>query len=450
MNEENPNTPVKSVGNWVKNSVSLKLITIAILVMLLLIPSSMIESIIHERANLSEQAITEVSGKWAGDQLVNGPVLIVPIVYEYKSKKEEEPDEVIRYLHILPEDLNVSGTLNPEILKRGIYDVAVYESEMKVEGEFLLNQKVDRDHLKEIKWNDAHLAIGISDMRGIKDNIVVHWDKKRYKAEPGSRISNRTLSGVTVDLPDLFPKRGEAVKFNFGLKLKGSRNLSFIPLGNETKVDLESGWSSPSFNGNFLPDHREITEAGFTANWKILQLNRNFPQSWVGGYLSLNIQESAFGVDLFMPLDDYKKAIRSEKYAVMTIFLTFLIFFLVEVMNGKKIHPFQYTLVGLSLCLFYVLLISISEHSSFNKAYMISALATTAMITLYSRSIFKSAGSTALMSVTLIGVYCFLFVTLQLADYALLMGSVGLMLILSATMYFTRNINWYKLSTKTS
>jgi inner membrane protein len=189
-----------------------------------------------------------------------------------------------------------------------------------------------------------------------------------------------------------------------------------------------------------------VSENGFEATWKVLELNRNYPKQWTGSNHSTQLSESAFGVDLILPLDDYQKSMRSAKYAVMTIALTFLIFFLVEILNGRKIHPFQYILVGLSLCLFYILLISISEHTNFNIAYLISAVGVVAMIGLYSLSVFKNMRLTFLLLVTLTSIYGFLFITLQLADYALLMGSIGLAIILAVTMYATRNINWYKLS----
>ena len=161
------------------------------------------------------------------------------------------------------------------------------------------------------------------------------------------------------------------------------------------------------------------------------------------------MQESSFGVDLIKPIDDYQKSLRSAKYAAMAIALTFLIFFLVEILNKKKIHPFQYALVGLALCLFYILLVSISEHSNFNIAYGISSVGIVVMISLYSLSVFKKLNLSLILISTLCGIYGFLFVTLQLADYALLMGSIGLLLILGLTMYFTRNINWYKLNMET-
>lgn len=440
MNTES--TFTEKVNNWMKHSVMLKLGSIAALILLLLIPSSMITSIISERENLSNDAISEVSSKWANSQLINGPVLTIPLVYETQQK--EETVEITRYLHILPETLRIAGNVEPQQLKRGIYEIVVYSSELDLSGGFQLGQKIDQNGLKSIHWKDAFLTVGLSDLRGIKENILVNWNGQSLKAEPGSRITALIPSGVTFYLPDLEKSKG-VLPFDFHLSFQGSEKLSFVPLGSTTEVSIKSPWSSPSFNGNFLPTDRDVSEAGFSANWKVLQLNRNFPQSWIGDNYQTSIWNSSFGMDLILPLDDYQKSMRSAKYAIMTIALTFLIFFLVEILNGRRIHAFQYTLVGLSLCLFYILLISISEHSNFNLAYGLSTFSIVSMISLYSLSVFKAPKITALLFVVLFGIYGFVFVTLQLADYALLLGSVGLTLILAATMYFTRHVNWYQL-----
>lgn len=442
MNTES-NIPDR-VNNWMKHSVTLKLISITILVLLLLIPSSMIKSIIEERETLSREAISEVSSKWANAQMIKGPILSIPMIYELENK--EETVEIVRYFNILPDDLSVDGKINPEKLKRGIYEIVVYKSSLDLVGSFSFAQNPDPTNLKEIMWDQAFLTIGISDLRGIKQDIIVDWGGKKIKAQPGSKITNIIPLGVTIDLPPLIEPSNKTLAFNFNLNLQGSENLSFVPIGSTTDVNVESDWSSPSFNGNFLPNDRSVSDQGFTAQWKVLQLNRNFPQSWVGNQYSRSLDDASFGVDLILPLDDYQKAMRSAKYAVMTIALTFLIFFLVEILHGRKIHAFQYTLVGLSLCLFYVLLISISEHSNFNLAYGISVTAIVTMISLYSLSVFKDKTISMILVTVLCGVYGFLFVTLQLADYALLMGAVGLTAILGATMYFTRNVNWFELS----
>ncbi|WP_421892964.1 cell envelope integrity protein CreD [Marinoscillum sp.] len=443
--QEETNIPER-ISNWMKHSITLKLISITVLILLLLIPSSMIQTIIQERETLGQEVLKEVNSKWANAQLIKGPILSIPMVYEVE--KDEKPTELIRYLNILPEDLEISGKVSPQQLKRGIYELVVYKSDLNLSGTFSVNHKIDRHQLKEIKWEEAFLTIGISDLRGIKDNIEVLWNDQKIKAEPGSKIREIVPSGVTVNLPDLINSDMKVIHFAFKLDLQGSENLSFIPLGRTTNVNITSDWNSPSFNGNFLPNRRDISESSFSASWKILELNRNFPQSWIGNQYSNPLNEAAFGVDLILPLDDYQKSMRSAKYAILTIALTFLIFFLVEVMHGRKIHAFQYTLVGLSLCLFYVLLISISEHSNFNLAYGISTVAIISMISLYSLSVFRVRRISGLLVAVLCGVYGFVFVTLQLEDYALLLGAIGLTVILGATMYFTRNVDWYQLKTE--
>ena len=441
-------SPFDKVNSWIKNSVGLKLGTITILMLLLLIPASMIKSIISEREMLNQSVLNEVSQKWAGKQQINGPILTIPLIYEY----EIEDGKIItktKYLYLLPEQLAITGKIEPEKLKRGIYEVVVYKSILDFNGQFKLNTKIDQNGLKEIKYDEAFLTVGISDLRGIKDQITLNWGNQKLDVQPGSKLNDMISSGISIDLPDVSNQINTNIDFSFKLNLQGSQNLSFIPLGSTTKVNLSSTWNSPSFNGNFLPDNREVSDEGFSADWKILQLNRNYPQTWVDKNMRNEMQYSALGVDLIMPLDDYQKSMRSSKYAVMTIALIFLVFFLVEILNGRKIHPFQYTLVGLALCLFYILLISISEHSNFNIAYLISAGITSLMILIYAKSVFKSRKFTGVLTATILGIYGFLFVTLQLADYALLMGSIGLALILGVTMYFTRNINWYKLNMKT-
>ncbi len=443
-------------GKWMRNSISLKLFIISFLVLMLLIPSTMIKSIIYERQALQEQATTEVSSKWANSQLLTGPILTIPVVYEYEQKNTKngvttyEQVHVQEVFHLLPSALNINGTVTPKKLTRGLYEIVVYESESTVTGAFKLDINPKKSGLVSIKWEEAFLTIGISDLRGIQNEIIFNWGEIKLPIEPGSNITNLVQTGITAKLPNLEPLKNTTVPFSFNLNLQGSKALSFIPLGANTTVHLSSSWSSPSFDGSFLPDTRAISENGFEATWEILQLNRNFPQSWVGSSQKNNLDEAVFGVNFIVGVDDYQKSMRSAKYAIMTIVLTFLIFFLVEILYGRKIHPFQYILVGLSLSLFYVLLISISEHTSFNLAYLISALAVVIMISLYSLSVFDSKKHSLLLASTLVGIYSFLFVTLQLTDYALLMGSIGLTTILAVTMYFTRKVNWYNIKTNSS
>jgi len=439
------NSRFEKLGKMIKGSVTLKLITITILMLLLLIPASMVKSIIQERESLNRQVTEEVSSLWANEQLINGPILTLPLLYEYENEEGRTISKT-KYWHLLPESLTVDGEVTPETLKRGLYEAVVYKSNIAFRGSFKLDSAPEPANLKTIEYEKAFLTVGISDLRGVKNEIDFNWAGKSLAVDPGSRLEGIIASGITVALPAIQVDTKNEFAFEFDLALQGSGNLSFVPVGSRTNVDLRSAWSSPSFKGNFLPTSREVSDEGFTADWSVLQLNRNYPQSWISKSHGAEMAASAFGVDFILPMDDYQKSYRSAKYAALTISLTFLIFFLVEIMNKRRIHPFQYALVGLALCLFYVLLVSISEHANFNLAYGISSLGIVMMISLYSITIFKKLKLSWLLFTVLAAIYGFLFVTLQLADYALIMGSIGLSLILAITMYSTRNINWYQLS----
>ncbi len=442
---ETSNSFLEKINNWLKNSLSLKLITITFLMLILLIPASMIKSIITERQYLRESTISEVSQKWANRQNINGPVMTIPLTYEEKVDKDEIRD-YIKYLHILPEDLQIDGTIDPTRLRRSIYEIVVYESALSLKGAFKINKSIDKNNLKRINYDQAFITMGVSDLRGIQNQMKLQWNDTELEVEPGSKIPEIIRSGVTIALPDLSDLVDSTFDFGLDIDLQGSQNISFTPLGKTTDINISSEWPDPSFNGSFLPDERDVTEAGFSAQWKVLQLNRNYPQSWIGNDYSNNIKSSSFGIDLILPLNDYLKSTRAAKYAAMTIALTFLIFFVIEILNHRKIHPFQYTLVGFALLLFYILLISISEHLNFNMAYFISSIIVVGMITLYSMSVFKKNKLSILLMAILSSLYGFVFTTMQLTEYALLMGSIGLAVILGLTMYFTKNINWYKLN----
>ena len=445
----NNQKPTKNFGERIKNSVSIKIATITVLVIILLIPMSMIKSIIKERELQREKAIKEVSNKWAGNQTVLGPVLTIPVIYEV-SPNLVPNNQVTKYIHILPEKINYKTKIEPKKLNRGIYEIVVYQSDLRTNGTFTLPDLTAYNDAKEIQLDKAFVSVGISDLKGIKNQLSLNWNGENKKIEPGSKV-NFINSGISIPINNLSTIQNKILPFNMDMKLQGSQSLSFIPVGNSTKVEIESPWDSPSFFGNFLPDDREISKEGFHANWNVLELNRNFSQVWTSDTSQdIKMKNSKFGVDLKLPMDDYQKTMRSAKYAIMTLALTFITFFLVEVLNKRKIHPLQYILIGAALCIFYILLISISEHSNFNFAYLISSTAVILLITLYSFSVVKKLPISALISFMLMIIYGFVFVILQLADYALLMGSIGLVLILGLTMFFTRNINWYTINFETS
>lgn len=443
--ETQERTIIENIGQQIRRSVTLKLVIIFILMLLLIIPVTIISELITEREQMRQQAVNEVTGKWAEAQHIYGPVLTLPF---NKRILEDDKVKVIREeAHLLPSQLNINGAIEPQILHRGIYEVVVYSSAVSVSGSFAgIQKQLAELEGHEVLWDEAFLTIGISDLRGIKGKVVVKWSDNELPVEPGTRIPDLIESGITVGSLFENPKDTGAVDFSFNLHLQGSRHLGFAPFGKETRTVLASNWQDPSFSGAFLPDDRSVSEEGFRASYRIIELNRNYPQFWVGTQYAQSIRNSVFGVDLILPVNDYQKAMRSVKYALLAISLTFLTFFLVEVFNRKKIHPFQYTLIGLALVLFYTLLVSISEHASFEVAYAVAGVSVIAMIGLYAKAILESIRQTVVLVSVLLFTYLFVYINLQIQEYALLTGSLGLTAILAITMYITRKINWYKLA----
>lgn len=423
--------------NWFRNSITIKSVIVGVLIMVLLIPAGMIRNLIHERSSLRNSVVSEISYKWGNQQTIAGPIITIP--YKTYYKQDKKIVESIHYAHFLPENLNIDGKLNPEIRYRGIYKVVVYNSVLKFAGNFT---KPDFSDWKikdsDILWDDATLSIRIPDMRGIKDNIKISWNKETYDVNPGINNQNQNYTGVSTIIKF---NDSDNYDFNFTLDLNGSENLNFIPIGKETNISINSNWINPSFEGSFLPYKREITENGFTANWKVLHLNRSYPQKWIGEAYS--IDESSFGVKLLLPVDHYQKSLRSVKYAIMFISLTFLVFFFTEILNKKRIHPIQYLLVGLGLSIFYSLLVSLSEQVSFNLAYFIASISIISLITVYAHSIFKNKKLTLIIALVLVVLYGFLFTILQLQDFSMLLGSIGLFIALAIVMYLSKKIDWY-------
>lgn len=438
---------------WIKNSITIRLITIGILILVLLIPVSMIKDLIHEREYRQQDAINEVSSKWGNSQTITGLVLTIPYytytkVYDSQDKEKYKLVQTREYAHFLPEDLNIAGQITPEVRYRGIYEVIVYNSDIKLQGKFAKPNfeewKIDNAN---IIWNDAFVSLGLSDLRGIQKSVYVLWNGESFSFNPGVETKDVIDNGISTKV-NLGNTDAPNSKWDFSVNLNfnGSSNLNFVPLGKTTKVSIKSKWETPSFDGAFLPDQRTINKNGFTANWDILHLNRSYPQSFRNS--TTGIYESKFGINLLVPVDEYQKSMRSAKYAVMFITLTFLIFFFIQILNRVKIHPIQYIIVGLALCVFYTLLIALSEHINFNISYLISSVSIITLITLYAKSIFNNKMLTRLICLILIILYLFIYSIIQLEDYALLMGSVGLFIVLGTIMYLSRKIDWYSIQTR--
>lgn len=441
--QSSPDTPPPLDFQKMRHSVTFKLFSMLFLLLISMIPVAFVQALVNERQHLQKQAESEVNQKWADEQTLQGPILSVPFDQLVVTTEENGKKKTIKnrqYLHLLPETLQIKGELEPQKLHRGIYDIVVYRSDLALQGRFNLNGLQQSNIPKEnIHWNQAFISLGLNDLRGIEDSIVLQWGNEKKIFDPGTVSTTLFETGVHVPLALKRDKLPSTQNFALNLKLKGNQRLFFAPVGKETQVQLQAPWGSPSFDGAFLPTQRTVTEKHFDAQWKVLHLNRNYPQIFEGSQYSFG--ESYFGVHLIETVDHYHKVERSVKYALFFMGLTFLTFFFVEVLTQRLVHPLQYLLVGFALSVFYTLLLSISEQLGFDKAYGIAATMTVGLITAYAAGFLKSPRLTLAMGAILSTLYTFIYVIIYQQDYALLMGSLGLFCVLALVMFFSRKLD---------
>jgi inner membrane protein len=276
--------------------------------------------------------------------------------------------------------------------------------------------------------------------------LRLKWGESDFPLVPGCKLAGFS-PGVHARLGG-WAAEAETVAFEVALPLNGSGAIDFTPVGTQTTVRLDSRWPDPSFRGAFLPAKRSVSSTGFDAEWQVSYYGREFEPQWTdqtsaGALTAETARASQFGVAFLNVVDHYRNVERAIKYGVLFLALVFAAFFLFEVITALRIHPFQYTLVGAALCLFYLALLSLSEFIPFHFAYLAAALAATVMISLYCVAVLQSGQRTSIISTGLVGIYGFLYVTLQLQDYSLLAGTAGLFLVLAGLMYVTRRIDWY-------
>ena len=463
----NQDSTINPSSNWKNkksesssaNKILFKGIITGALILLMLIPTVFVSNLVSEREKRQQDVVKDVTNGWSTQQTLSGPYLYIP--YQVK-----ENDALIKkHLYLLPENLNVSGNINPEIRPRSIYKILLYRSDIKTTGNFKIQVPKDIEP-SSLQLNEAKICYGISDFKGIEEKLNISFNGAKYDLAPGLPIKeietvatpivssnqeeyNRTetatktiesiglSANVNLTLEDL----QKSLDFDMQLKIKGSERLHFIPLSGSSNFDIKSTWKDPKFDGNNLPGTRDVNDQGFQAKWSFN--NANLPFGTVLNDFSFNKQNLAFGVSMVQPADQYAKTMRSVKYAILFIGLTFALFFIIELMQKKPMHPVQYVLIGIALVIFFTLLLSISEFILFDYAYLIAALATVLLITLYAKSHFKSIKTASVFGSLLTCLYAFIFVLIRLEDAALLVGSIGLFIILALVMFGSRKINWY-------
>lgn len=409
-------------------SMTVKMVLLAIMGLMLLIPLLMIVGVIRERAKNAETARTEIGTLWASAQTITGPVLNVPGTKIISG----DGTYVTTTMHILPDELKVNGVLMPEIRYRSIYETVVYDSDLELSGRFVLDGE---EHFSDYawQWDQAYISLGVSDSKGISDRADLSIGDKVISASPGAGQSDLFEKGISFPFPiDPLMLNDFKGDFSLSLGLRGSGSITFSPVGRTTEVALSSEWDAPSFTGNFLPSEREVDDNGFTASWVVTHLNRSFPQVWTGK--SYNPSDDAFGVDLILEADQYTRAERSAKYGVLFIALTFLVLIIIELRSDERLHIFYYLLAGLALVLFFSLLTALGEHIGFNLAYLVSSVATIGLLTVFFRSLLKKRWMVILISGLLTALYVFIFFLLAMKDYAFLVGNIGLFVLLAVLM----------------
>lgn len=417
------------------------MLSVAVLALLLLIPAGLIQNLIREREYTQENAINEMTSVWGGEQMLVGPYLTVPFDAPYTVTNSDGTEEISyarNYLYVLPEFLNGAVDVQPETRKLGIYEAVVYRGEANMQGEFKLPDwtKAGVDP-KYIHWDKVTLNVGISDLRGVEGAFDFEWNEASLPLSSGLVTNDIYWSGVHSPVAI---ESQEELRFKFSTTLRGSRRFSVVPLGKQTTFSMVSPWAEPNFEGSFATTKYEPTAEGFSAHWEVSHLNRNYPQSWIGKkYTPAN---DFFGTEFIKTVDNYSKSTRVAKYAILIIALTFMVFYFSELIKGAKVNALQYVLVGLALVLFYTLLLSFSEHIGFNAAYLVAALMTVLMEFFYARSVLGSTKLAAYVAATLTLLYSFIFILIQLKDFALLAGSLGLFVILAGIMFISRRIQW--------
>jgi inner membrane protein len=441
-----------------RNTTIIKLLGVGALVLVLLIPLMMISGVLSDRLQRRNEAVADITSSWGQEQNVIGPVLGIPYFYRYKTVKEiplgegkverrEVEETATANAYFLPETLNIVGDVQTQTLHRGIYDAAVFRAQVTLTGQFsppdFSALKIEQ---KDVQWKDAFVTIALNDMRGTREGIMLDWGGSKRPLLPGSQVPGYTTGATAMLANDRLA--GTAVDFSIAVDFNGSDGIFFAPFGVKNEVTLKSNWPDPGFRGAFLPANRSVRANGFDATWKVSYYGRDYPQQWSsrGGNERFNVQSvsrSRFGAQFLSILDAYRYVERSIKYGVLFLVLVFTTFFLFEVTARQKIHPFQYLMVGAALCLFYLLLLSISEFIGFGWAYLIAAVASTLLITWYCRFFLGGGMRTLMIGAGLAGVYTFLYITLRQQDYALLMGAIALFIVLAVVMFVTRKVDWY-------
>ncbi|AUI88001.1 cell envelope integrity protein CreD [Vibrio azureus] len=428
------------------NQIAAKIALVLGLVALLQIPLSMVSGLISERSYRQEQVKKEIAHSSSGEQRIIGPFIMVN--YTETSYQNEKRHTSKRQRFILPSTFNMGANLDSFEKYRGIYRARLYKAKVGLKGVF---DAQDLAALRSLNIENVNLVVGIEDSRGLIRIDDMTLANSKIKVMPGTGLES---------LPQGFHSRiklnnfnlNQPLAFDLNFLLQGMGQLKVTPIGSDTKVHLSSVWAHPSFIGDSLPISSEISENGFNAQWVSNNFSTNISQLFqsciVSNKACRELEQRQMGVDLIDPVDHYLKSHRAVNYSLLVITLVFASFFLLELLQVRPVHPVQYSFIGLGLALFYLLLISMSEHLGFNWAYVISSAASAGLLGIYVSGILNKNKHGVVFGLCLFGLYLLLLGLLQAENYALVMGSLLCFVVLSVIMVVTRNVDWYSRSAK--
>lgn len=440
-----------------QKTMSIKLIVIIAISLLLLLPLNMISGKIQERFYFQESAKQSVAESWTNAQTITGAFLAIrytvkhtedvvdpgtqlPSVRTFKKRK-------IKF--IVPESLHVDSVIENTVRHKGIYTIPVYNTDLSFTGTFSA-AKLKREMAAIAQTPDLveieppYLSLMVSDPRGINSIPQLNWQQNRIAFQPGSNIASNS-QGMHALLPDLTTGKDGDVTFSFDLSVRGMEALAFVPIAANISVKATSAWPHPQFTGAFLPIKSEISDNGYSASWKATSFATNIFEKVTRCEESScdALQELEFGVKHIETVDIYLLSERSVKYGFLFIGLSFIAFFIFEVLMKLPIHPIQYALVGAANAIFYLLLISLSEHYPFLVAYLVASVCCSLLLFFYLKVILRGGKFGAIFAGAISLLYSVLYVIISMEDLALMMGSFLTFIALTITMFATRNIDWY-------
>ncbi|MBJ4953838.1 cell envelope integrity protein CreD [Salmonella enterica subsp. enterica serovar Goldcoast] len=421
-----------------------KIVTLGGAMLLLLIPLTMVRQIIVERSDYRSEVEDAIRQSTSGPQKVVGPLIAVPVTELYIELEGDKQIQRKRsYIHFwLPESLVVEGNQNVEARKIGIYEGQVWHNDLSVKAEFNAERLNELNH-PNITIGKPFVVVGVGDARGVGVVKASQINGTSLVVEPGTGLDGRA-QGIHIPLPDAgWAEKNLSVVLS--LNLSGTGDFSVVPVGRNSEMTVTSNWPHPNFLGDFLPAKREVSESGFKAQWQSSWFANNLGERF--GDEKIGWQGMpAFSVAVATPADQYQLTDRATKYAILLITLTFMSFFVLESMTSLRLHPMQYLLVGLSLVMFYLLLLALSEHVGFTAAWIVASLVGALMNGVYLQAILQGWRNSLFFTAALLGLDGVMWALLRSQDSALLLGTGVLLLALCGVMFLTRHLDWHALA----